>query len=337
MEAYLGVDVGSVTTKYAVLDRDNQLVTNLYVLTQGKPIEMVQYGLKQIQQLLPKDVDICGVATTGSARYLAGVILGADLVKNEITTHAVAALFCIPQVQTVIEIGGQDSKIIVIRDGVVTDFAMNTVCAAGTGSFLDHQALRLNMSISEFSQRALESNNAVHIAGRCTVFAESDMVHKQQMGYRIEDIIYGLCQALVRNYLNNVGLGKDIKSPIAFQGGVAFNKGIVRAFREELGPGIIVPAHHEVMGAIGAALLVHEEVAKSSLRTKFQGFCISDAKYYTSSFECKACPEICEIAQLSENGQVLAQWGGRCDLWERRAQREVMGFQNANTKLRNDK
>jgi len=317
MEAYLGVDVGSVTTKFAVLDRDNRLVTNLYILTQGKPIEMVQYGLKQIQQLLPKNVDIRGVATTGSARYLAGVILGADLVKNEITTHAVAALFCIPQVQTVIEIGGQDSKLIVIRDGVVTDFAMNTVCAAGTGSFLDHQALRLNMSISEFSQRALESKNAVHIAGRCTVFAESDMVHKQQMGYRTEDIIYGLCQALVRNYLNNVGLGKEIKSPIAFQGGVAFNKGIARAFREELGTEVIVPLHHEVMGAIGAALLVHEEVARGKLATMFQGFRISEARYHTSSFECKACPEICEIARLSANGQVLAQWGGRCDLWER--------------------
>jgi predicted CoA-substrate-specific enzyme activase len=317
MEAYLGVDVGSVTTKFAVLDKDNQLVTAVYILTQGKPIEMVQQGLKQIQQLLPKDIEIRGLATTGSARYLAGVILGADLVKNEITTHAVAALFRIPEVQTVVEIGGQDSKIIVIRDGVVTDFAMNTVCAAGTGSFLDHQALRLNMSISEFSQRALESKNAVHIAGRCTVFAESDMVHKQQMGYRIEDIIYGLCQALVRNYLNNVGLGKEIKPPIAFQGGVAFNKGIVKAFREELGTEIIVPPHHEVMGAIGAALLVHEEMVKGSLATKFQGFGVSDARYHTSSFECKACTSICEIARLSANGKVLAQWGGRCDLWER--------------------
>ncbi len=317
MEAYLGVDVGSVTTKFAVLDKDDQLVTALYILTQGKPIEMVQQGLKQIQELLPKDIEIRGVATTGSARYLAGVILGADLVKNEITTHAVAALSRIPEVQTVMEIGGQDSKIIVIRDGVVTDFAMNTVCAAGTGSFLDHQALRLNMNISEFSQRALESKNAVHIAGRCTVFAESDMVHKQQMGYRIEDIIYGLCQALVRNYLNNVGLGKEIKPPIAFQGGVAFNKGIVKAFREELRTEIIVPPHHEVMGAIGAALLVHEDVVKGSLATKFQGFRVSDAKYRTSSFECKACPNICEIARLSENGHVLAQWGGRCDLWER--------------------
>ena len=317
MEAYLGVDVGSVTTKFAVLDKDNQLVSTLYILTQGKPIEMVQQGLKQIQQLLPKDIEIRGVATTGSARYLAGVILGADLVKNEITTHAVAALFRIPEVQTVVEIGGQDSKIIVIRDGVVTDFAMNTVCAAGTGSFLDHQALRLNMSISEFSQRALESKNAVHIAGRCTVFAESDMVHKQQMGYRTEDIIYGLCQALVRNYLNNVGLGKEIKPPIAFQGGVAFNKGIVKAFREELGTEIVVPPHHEVMGAIGAALLVHEEVVRGSLATKFQGFRVSEAKYHTSLFECKACPNICEIARLSANGKVLAQWGGLCDLWER--------------------
>lgn len=317
MEAYLGVDVGSVTTKFAVLDKDNRLINTIYVLTQGKPIEMVQQGLKQIQQLLPKEVQICGVATTGSARYLAGVILGADLVKNEITTHAVAALYRVPEVQTVVEIGGQDSKIIVIRDGVVTDFAMNTVCAAGTGSFLDHQALRLNMSISEFSQRALESKNAVHIAGRCTVFAESDMVHKQQMGYRIEDIIYGLCQALVRNYLNNVGLGKEIKPPVAFQGGVAFNQGIVRALREELGIEIIVPPHHEVMGAIGAALLVHEEVVKGRLATKFQGFGISEAKYHTSSFECKKCANICEIARLSANGKVLAQWGGRCDLWER--------------------
>jgi len=317
MEAYLGVDVGSVTTKFAVLDKDNQLVSTLYILTQGKPIEMVQQGLKQIKQLLPKDIEIRGVATTGSARYLAGVILGADLVKNEITTHAVAALFRIPEVQTVVEIGGQDNKIIVIRDGVVTDFAMNTVCAAGTGSFLDHQALRLNMSISEFSQRALESKNAVHIAGRCTVFAESDMVHKQQMGYRIEDIIYGLCQALVRNYLNNVGLGKEIKPPIAFQGGVAFNKGIVKALREELGTEIVVPPHHEVMGAIGAALLVHEEMVRGSLATKFQGFRVSDAKYHTSSFECKSCPNICEIARLSANGKVLAQWGGLCDLWER--------------------
>ena len=185
MEAYLGVDIGSVSTKFAVLDSNDKLVTTIYLMTQGKPIAMVQQGLKQIKEQLPKDYAICGVATTGSARYLAGVILGADLVKNEITTHAVAALSHIPQVQTVLEIGGQDSKIILMRDGVVTDFGMNTVCAAGTGSFLDHQALRLSMNISEFSELALESKNPVRIAGRCTVFAESDMIHKQQMGHRM--------------------------------------------------------------------------------------------------------------------------------------------------------
>jgi predicted CoA-substrate-specific enzyme activase len=317
MEAYLGIDVGSVTTKFAVLDESDKLVTHVYLLTQGKPIEMVQQGLKQIEQLLPEGVDICGVATTGSARYLAGVIVGADLVKNEITSHAVAALQYIPEVQTIIEIGGQDSKIIIVREGVVTDFGMNTVCAAGTGSFLDHQALRLSMSIEEFAQRALDSRAPVRIAGRCTVFAESDMIHKQQMGHRIEDILYGLCQALVRNYLNNVGLGKDIQPPIVFQGGVAFNQGIVKALQEELNTEVIVPPHHEVMGAIGAALLVHEEMAGNNNGSKFKGFGVSEVKYHTSSFECKACPNLCEIAQLSLNGQVLARWGGRCDLWER--------------------
>lgn len=317
MEAYLGIDIGSVTTKLAVLDDNDELITDIYLQTQGQPIAMVQQGLKQIRQRLPADIKFAGVATTGSARYLAGVIVGADLVKNEITTHAVAALHYIPEVQTIIEIGGQDSKLIVVRDGVVTDFGMNTVCAAGTGSFLDHQALRLHMSIEEFARRSLDSQAPVQIAGRCTVFAESDMVHKQQMGHRTEDILYGLCQSLVRNYLNNVGMGKDIKPPVVFQGGVAFNQGIVKAFQKELKVEIIVPPHHEVMGAIGAALLVHEEVARHNQPSQFKGFGVSEIAYHTSSFECKACPNLCEIAQLAFDSQVLARWGGRCDMWER--------------------
>ena len=317
METYLGIDVGSVTTKLALLNERDELISHVYLPTQGKPIEMVQEGLRQIYQQLSDRVEICGVATTGSARYLAGVVVGADLVKNEITSHAVATLLYYPQVQTIIEIGGQDSKMTMIRDGIVTDFGMNTVCAAGTGSFLDHQALRLNMNIEELSQRALTSETPVRIAGRCTVFAESDMVHKQQMGHRSEDILYGLCQALVRNYLGNVGLGKEIKAPVVFQGGVAFNKAIVKALQEELETEMIVPAHHEVMGAIGAALLVHEEMASSNNRSQFKGFSQSEEKYHTSTFECKACPNQCEIAQLSLNSQVLARWGGRCDMWER--------------------
>jgi len=326
VKVYLGIDVGSVTTKMAVLDENDELVSHTYRPTQGNPTRAVQQGLKQVSQRLPEDADIYGVATTGSARSLAGAIVGADFVKNEITCQAVAALRYMPHVQTIIEIGGQDSKIIIIRDGVVTDFDMNTVCAAGTGSFLDHQAQRLNISIDEFSRLALASNTPVHISGRCTVFAESDMITKQQTGHRTESIVYGLCQALVRNYLSDVGLGKDIKPPVVFQGGVAFNQGIVRAFQEELDTEIIIPPHHEIMGAIGAALLVHEEITGN--KSKFKGFGVSAIDYYTSSFECQACPYRCEIVQLCLNGQVLARWGGHCDLWQTAQEAESLSRGN---------
>jgi len=316
VEVYLGIDVGSVTTKFAVLDADDELMVSLYLPTEGKPVAMVQKGLRQVGQQMPSGAEIRGVATTGSARYLAGAIVGADMVKNEITCQAVAAIRHVPAVKTVIEIGGQDSKMIIIRDGIVIDFGMNTVCAAGTGSFLDHQATRLNMSIEELSRRAMLGSKPVHIAGRCTVFAESDMVHKQQMGHGVEDIIYGLCQALVRNYLSDVGSGKDIQSPVVFQGGVAFNQGIIRAFGEELDTEIIVPPDHEVMGAIGAALLVHESAAGNRNGSLFKGFGVSDINYQTSSFECRACPSLCEIVQVSVDDRVIARWGGRCDMWE---------------------
>ncbi len=317
MNVYLGIDVGSVTTKLAVLDEGGQLVYSLYLRTQGKPIAMVQQGLKDMSQRLPPGAQIRGVASTGSARHLVGVIVGADLIKNEITSQAVAALYYVPDVQTVIEIGGQDSKIIIIRDGVVTDFGMNTVCAAGTGSFLDHQASRLDIRIEDFGQRALGSKKPTRIAGGCSVFAESDMIHKQQMGHGIDDIIYGLCQALVRNYLNNVCLGKEILPPVVFQGGVAFNQGMLRAFGEILDCEVIVPPHHEVMGSIGAALLAHEEIAIRGNGTRFKGLEVAEANLHTSSFECKACPTRCEVSQVFLKSKVLARWGGRCDLWER--------------------
>lgn len=317
MEVYLGIDVGSITTKLVAIDGDDELIASIYSRTEGKPITMIQQGLNEIADQLFPDAEVCGVGATGSARYLAGVIVNADVVKNEITSQAVASLYYIPDVQTIIEIGGQDSKLITLRDGIVTDFAMNTVCAAGTGSFLDHQAARLNIRIEDFGAQALKSKTPVRIAGRCTVFAESDMIHKQQMGHRTEDILYGLCEALVRNYLNNLGLGKEILPPVVFQGGVAFNAGIVKALEEALELEIIIPRHHEVMGAIGAALLAHEEISANHKATKFSGFGVAEVTYRTSSFECKACPNLCEISQIFLDGKVVARWGGRCDLWER--------------------
>ena len=314
MEAYLGIDVGSVTTKLAVIDSTAGLLADLYLPTEGRPLAAIQRGMEQMSRRLQNGIEVKGVAATGSARYLAGAVIGADLIKNEITCQAVAAVHYIPDVRTVIEIGGQDSKIIIIRDGMVADFGMNTVCAAGTGSFLDHQAARLRMSIGQFSKLALKGKDNVSISGRCTVFAESDMVHKQQMGHNVEDIIYGLCRTLVRNYLSDVGSGKDIQHPVVFQGGVAFNRGIIRALEEELKTGVIVPEHHEVMGAIGAALLVRENAPPGTGR--FRGFEIGRKEFITSSFECRACPTSCEIMKVTEDNRLIACWGGQCDKWE---------------------
>jgi predicted CoA-substrate-specific enzyme activase len=316
MEAYLGIDVGSVTVKFAVLNAADELVASLYLPAAGRPVAVVQQGLGQIGRELPPGAEIKGVAATGSARYLAGAIVGADLIKNEITCQAVAAVYVVPGVRTVIEIGGQDSKLIIIRDGMVADFAMNTVCAAGTGSFLDHQAGRLSMGIEEFSRRASGAKDAARISGRCTVFAESDMIHKQQMGHNVDDIIYGLCRTLVRNYLSDVGSGKDIQPPVVFQGGVAFNRGIIRVLGEELKTEIIIPPHHEVMGAIGAALLAHEAMTSKPDACRFRGFDVSEAKYDTSSFACRSCPSACEIVKISQQGKLIAAWGGQCDIWE---------------------
>jgi len=316
MKIYLGVDVGSVTTKLVALDESYNVLASLYLRTRGRPIDVVQQGLRGLQKQLPGETKVAGVGTTGSGRYLAGVVVGADVIKNEITAHAVAASHFVEGVQTILEIGGQDSKIIILRDGVAVDFGMNTVCAAGTGAFLDQQAARLSISIEEVGPMALQSKTPIRIAGRCTVFAESDMIHKQQMGHHIEDILYGLCQAMVRNYLNNVALGKETLAPVVFQGGVAFNKGMVRAFEEALQTEIQVPPHHEVMGAIGAAMLAREARQHSANGTHFKGFEVGDLNYKTTSFECRFCSNHCEIVQVSVNKKVVARWGGRCDRWD---------------------
>ncbi len=313
MQCYLGIDVGSVSTNIVVLNKDREVVSWIYNRTQGKPIVAVQKSLEELRGLLPDNANIEAVGATGSARYLAGVVVGADVIKNEITAHAIAASHLVPEVRTILEIGGQDSKLIIMHDGIVLDFAMNTVCAAGTGSFLDHQASRLSIPIEEFGRYAIKSNNPPHIAGRCTVFAESDMVHKQQVGTGIEDIVYGLSQALVRNYLNNLAKGKELEGPFVFQGGVAANQGICKAFEEALEQKVIVPKHHHVMGAIGAALIADESGTKN---TKFRGFETANLEYGTSCFNCESCANSCEVVKLKVENKTLACWGGRCGKWE---------------------
>lgn len=310
-KAHLGVDVGSVSCNIAVVD-DKGVVYTSYARVQGRPIETLQSEFKKLKKLLPNLV-ISGVCCTGSARFLVANIIGADVVKNEITSHATGTVHFVPDVRTILEIGGQDSKIILVKDGSVVDFAMNTVCAAGTGSFLDQQAARLGLEIEKFGDEALKSEKELTIRGRCGIFAESDVINKQIMGHKREDIINGLCRALVRNYMNNVAKGKDIIEPVVLQGGVAANKGIKKSFEDFLGVNVIVPKYHDVMGAIGSAL-----IAKNSgiEETRFKGFNIADKNLTVDSFECSDCPNKCEIVKLSEEDKHVAHLGSKCGKYE---------------------
>lgn len=331
LTVYLGIDVGSVTTKLALVDEKGKFVDSYMLRTSGKPVMAVQKGLKELFAKKITDYNVMGVGTTGSGRNLAGALVGADIIKNEITAHAVAASITVPGVQTILEIGGQDSKIIILRDGIVTDFAMNTVCAAGTGSFLDQQANRLNVPIEEFGETALKSQNPARIAGRCGVFAESDLIHKQQLGYSVEDLLYGLCQALVRNYLSNLALGKELLPIVTFQGGVATNSGMVKAFEEALGTKIVVPENHQTMGAIGAALLAMENHQYTEAQTKFKGWEVGDMHFHSITCECNGCSNNCEVITIVEGGEevqhvekikdikgnIIARWGGTCGRWDR--------------------
>ncbi|MCY6484998.1 acyl-CoA dehydratase activase [Clostridium aestuarii] len=310
---YMGVDVGSVSTDIVLIDNSMKIVDKIYLRTKGRPIKAVQNGLRMFKDKYDTK-QIEAVGTTGSGRHIAAALVGADAVKNEITAHAVAALTVDKDVKTIIEIGGQDSKIITLKGGVVTDFAMNTVCAAGTGSFLDRQAERLEIPIEKFGEYALKSTVPVRIAGRCAVFAESDMIHKQQLGYNESDIIMGLCEALVRNYLSNVGKGKEIQQKVFFQGGVAANTGIRKAFEDSLGFKVYIPENYDVMGAIGSAIIAAEGVKKRG-KTSFKGFDIADREFVSQSFECKGCPNRCEVVNIKDGSSVVGCFGDRCGKW----------------------
>lgn len=306
-KAYLGIDIGSISTKGVIINENNNILADSYLYTEGNPINATKKVIKELKNKIDlTEYTVVGVGTTGSARKLIGTLLGATTIKNEITAHAIGSMSIYPDVKTIFEIGGQDSKIILIDNGVVTDYAMNTLCAAGTGSFLSSQAKRLGIPIEDFGKIALTSDNPTKIAARCTVFAESDLVHKSQIGHKKEDIIVGLCYAVVNNYLNNVGKGKKIKPPIVFQGGVSKNIGVVKAFEDITGYNINVPPSSHLAGALGVAIL-----SKAEEETTFS-FDIEDIVFETKGIECQGCSNNCEIIKVMKNKKIIDSWGNRC-------------------------
>ncbi|HIE13034.1 MAG TPA: 2-hydroxyglutaryl-CoA dehydratase [Desulfotomaculum sp.] len=315
MPNFLGIDVGSVTTKVVLINENQEILFDVYLRTEGGPIQAIQRAFRQLCKTVG-GVHVAGVGTTGSGRRLAGIMVGADIVKNEITAHAIAARTVDASVRTVIDIGGQDSKIIFFQNGVPVGFNMNTVCAAGTGSFLDHQAVRLGIPIEEFGEYALRSTSPIKIAGRCGVFAESDLIHKQQMGYKKEDLIAGLCLALAGNYLANVARGRKIEPVVLFQGGVAANIGMRAAFEKRLGLKIVVPPHFKVMGALGAALLAKRNYERRRRPSHFRGAAeIASFTCTPRTFTCGDCPNNCEVNEVYIRGELVSRWGSRCGKW----------------------
>jgi predicted CoA-substrate-specific enzyme activase len=314
VDAYVGVDVGSLSTNVVVIDADRRVLARSYLPTAGRPLLAVAQGLKDVGEEVEHAVRVRGVGTTGSGRYLTGDFVGADVVRNEITAQARAAIQFHPEVDTVFEIGGQDSKYISIDRGVVVDFEMNKVCAAGTGSFLEEQAEKLDMSIKEeFGQQALEAECPSRLGDRCTVFMESDLVAHQQKGATKDNLVAGLAYSIVHNYLNRVVDDRRVGDNILLQGGVAWNKGVVSAFEAVTGKSITVPPHHDVTGAIGAAILAQEAGVKES---NFRGFDLGFLSYKSRSFECKSCENICEIRQVSFEGESPLYYGARCERWD---------------------
>jgi predicted CoA-substrate-specific enzyme activase len=325
IEAYLGIDVGSVSTNLVVLDAYGNVLKEIYLYTEGRPIEVVARGLKEIETELSEILDIRGVGTTGSGRELSGELVGADTVNDEITAHKTGALqVCqrlnLEPADTIFEIGGQDSKFISIDQGVVVDFTMNEACAAGTGSFLEEQAEKLGISIKEeFARLALASTAPTRLGERCTVFMERDVIGLLLKGAEVGDLCAGLAYSVALNYLNRVVRGRRIGKVIFFQGGTAYNDSVAAAFSQILGKPIIVPPHNGVMGAIGMALIAQERVRATGRPSRFRGYDLFRVNFSTREFVCRACSNYCDMKEFTIEGQ-RSYWGDKCsDKFRKRA------------------
>jgi len=328
--AALGVDIGSVSTKAALvteIDGEFVVLASYYRRTNGDPLSAVRDTLAQIKKQIDEQglrIGKITAATTGSGRYLTADYIGAELVRNEISAQASGARAFCNDIDTIFEIGGQDSKYIRLDGDVIIDFEMNKACAAGTGAFLEKQAARLGIPLEEFGDVALRNTRPPDLDWTCTVFSESAMVYYQQNNVPVEDLAAGICLASVKNYLNkNVG-NREIGKKIAFQGAVAFNKGMVAAYETVLGREIVVPPYPHITGAVGAARLAYlanptppsSAIAKGGnggVRT-FKGFdAIAEAKYEIGSFECKGCPNRCDVNTFQMEGGPKYFYNDRCE------------------------
>ncbi|MBI5486171.1 MAG: hypothetical protein HY905_02440 [Deltaproteobacteria bacterium] len=311
VEAFLGIDLGSVSTDFVLLGPDGTLLHGIYLATRGRPIEVLGEGLGMLRERFGARLRVLGLGTTGSGRHLAGRLLGADLVQNEITAQLRGAVCFFPDVDSIFEIGGQDSKYVRVERGEVADFTMNKVCAAGTGSFLEEQCENLGLDVkTAFAPLAARSATPAELGARCTVFMETELVNARRAGADLADLTAGLALAVARNYLQKVVAQRPIGRRIVFQGGVANNAAVRQAFEKLLGRPVEVHPHAGLSGAIGVALLARD--AQGVRPTAFKGLDAVGGTYETKTFECGHCENRCDVTVVHVGGR-RAHFGDTCE------------------------
>ncbi len=320
---FLGIDVGSVSTKAVAIDSDGLLAASAYLPTAGRPVDAVHAVLDELRSRLAPDVRVARAVTTGSGRHLARDLAGADEVIDEISAQARSAVHFVPDADTIFEIGGQDSKYIRLTGGRVARFQMNRACAAGTGAFLEEQSGRLGIDIRrDFAAAALASQAPVRLGSRCTVFMDSDLVHHLQHGASTADLCAGLAYSVARNYLDKVVGSRPVGVRVVFQGGVARNTAVRAAFEQILGHAVEVHPCPETSGAWGAALIAREAAlrdgaSRDAAPSAFRGFATPREAVGIRTFECPSCENQCEIQQVSTGEGRRSFFGSVCGRFER--------------------
>ena len=305
IKVYLGIDVGSTSTKAIIIDSDYTPIAGFYTKTAGRPIIAVQSLFKACSSLLASkkaEFNYAAVGSTGSGRKFIGKLIGTDTILDEISAHARAAVNLDPEIDTIIEIGGQDAKFTTLRKGVVTFSQMNTVCAAGTGSFIEEQALKLGVSLTEYASLT-EGAKAPLASDRCTVFMERDINHYLNKSYKIGEILAAVLFSVRENYLQKVATEGSIGKRIFFQGATAKNKALVAAFEQKLNIPIYVSKYCHLTGALGAAITSAEEMAGKSL---FRGMDIYKKNISVRSETCDICLNHCRIRVASVKNEEVA-------------------------------
>ena len=314
---YLGVDVGSTSTKAVIVDEKGKVLAKHYLMTAGRPVDAIKEVFRNLLRYGGDKAKIAGVGVTGSGRYLIGGFIGADLIKNEITAQTRAGVELDPEAD-IIEIGGQDSKLVIKRNSVVVDYQMNKACAAGTGSFIDELAEMLGVSVTDgqFAKLAFAAPYTIDLGTRCAAFMGQAVASAQQQGVPLEVITSSLAIGIAKNYLSKVVGNRRLGDKVILTGAVFYNKAVESAFHRELeGKTLTVPEHKEISGAIGAALLAKEEMA--GRESKFKGFQkVVDSEVTLSTFTCKGCDNNCTITRMQMPGEKATYYGSRCDRYD---------------------